>query len=66
MILFYSLCGVGVVAVGLAISELIRKPRQPGISGKYIEARKADTMVAQDSWFGGEYMPPPRDDRPPH
>ncbi len=62
MIFFYSICGVGVVAVGMAIGELFhRKSRRPG---KRIEARKADTMVAQ--YFGGEYLPPPRDDRPPH
>jgi hypothetical protein len=50
MIFFYSLCGVGVVAVGLAIGELLgRKSLRPGISGKRIDASRR-----------------PRDDRPPH
>jgi hypothetical protein len=69
VIFFYSLCGVGVVAVGLAIGELIpRKSRRPGsgISSKRIDARRADTMIAQDSPHGGIYLPPQRDDRPPH
>ena len=66
MILFYSFCGVGVVAIGLAVSELFgRRSRRPGISGKRIEARRSDTMIAQDSHFGGVYLPPSRDDRPP-
>ena len=66
MIFFYSICGVGVVAVGLAISELLpRRSRRSGISGKRIDARRADTMIAQDSPYGGVYLPPQRDDRPP-
>ncbi len=66
MIFFYSICGVGVVAAGLAIGELIRKPRRPGISGKTIAERKANLPIVQAPYFGGEYLPPPGDDRPPH
>lgn len=66
MIFFYSLCGVGVVAAGLVIGELFgRKSRRPGGSVKRIEVHK-DTNVAQAVYFGGEYLPPPGDDRPPH
>ena len=61
MILFYSLCGVGVVAVGLAVGELLgRKSRRPRISEKLIDARRADNL------FGGAYLPPPPDDPPPN
>ena len=66
MIFFYSICGVGVVAVGLAISELIRKPRKPGISGKSIDEGKARLPIVQAPYFGGDYLPPPGDDRPRH
>ena len=65
MILFYSLCGVGVVAVGLAFAELLgRKSRRPGISEKLIETSKGDNPALPG--FGGAYLPPPPDDRPPH
>jgi hypothetical protein len=64
MIFFYSLCGVGVVAAGLAISELFgRRPRRAGLDRKRINAHKAEDMVA--TFFGGEHLPPPDDGRPP-
>jgi len=65
MIFFYSICGVGVVAAGLAIGELFgRKRRQLGIDSKRIDAGKANTMVAP--YFGGEILPKPGEDRPLH
>ncbi|HET7018239.1 MAG TPA: hypothetical protein VFI65_30255 [Streptosporangiaceae bacterium] len=38
----------------------------PGTPGKRIDARKVDANVAQAVYFGGEYLPSPGDDRPPH
>jgi hypothetical protein len=65
MIFFYALSGVGVVAVGLAIGDLFRrKSQRPGISSKNIDAHKATTLFGQG--LVGQYLPPPRDDRPPH
>lgn len=66
MIFFYSICGVGVLAAGLAIGELIRRPRKAGISGRKIDADKASRQGAQAPYFGGEILPPAGDDRPRH
>jgi hypothetical protein len=60
MIFFYSICGVGVVAVGLAISELFgRKSGRSVLRGKRITTERPQAMVAP--YYGGEVIPPPRD-----